>query len=164
VRAAAATAARCGLPVVRPLWLLDPCDPRAYDLADGYGYGPSLWVAPVLEEGVREREVPLPAGRWIDFWTGERVDGRAEPLVAPAPLERIPVYVREGALIATYPGEVVAGGLGDAAERERPLEVTLWGRPPCGQAGARLADGTRLRWRAGRLDASPAREVRFEER
>ena len=62
VRAAAATAARSGLPIVRPLLLSDPGDPRGWAMADAYGYGPSLWVAPVLEAGAREREVELPAG------------------------------------------------------------------------------------------------------
>ena len=81
VRAAAATAARCGLPVIRPL-LLDPHDARGWAVADAYGYGPSLWVAPVLEAGAREREVDLPRGDWIDFWTGGRVAGGGE-VVAP---------------------------------------------------------------------------------
>ncbi len=56
-RAAAATAARVGLPIVRPLCLLDPLDPRGWTISDAYGYGPALWVAPVLDEGAREREV-----------------------------------------------------------------------------------------------------------
>ncbi len=163
VRAAAATAARCGLPVVRPLCLMDPSDPRGFSVADAYGYGPSLWVAPVLEEGAREREVPLPRGRWIDLWSGERHEGGGE-VVAEAPLGHIPVYVREGALVVTYPALHVAEGLGDTPETERPLEATLWGAPPCGRAGARLADGTRLRWTKGGLSVTPGREVAFERR
>jgi alpha-glucosidase (family GH31 glycosyl hydrolase) len=163
VRAAAATAARCGLPVVRPLCLMDPSDPRGFSVADAYGYGPSLWVAPVLEEGAREREVPLPRGRWIDLWSGERHEGGGE-VVAEAPLGYIPVYVREGALVVTYPALHVAEGLGDTPETERPLEATLWGAPPCGRAGARLADGTRLRWTKGGLSVTPGREVAFERR
>ena len=43
VRAAAATAARCGLPIIRPLPLIDPADERGWTLTDAYGYGPSLW-------------------------------------------------------------------------------------------------------------------------
>src|SRR5919201_6876794 len=56
VRAAAATAARSGLPIIRPLCLVDPSDPRGWAISDAYGYGPALWVAPVLEAGARERE------------------------------------------------------------------------------------------------------------
>jgi alpha-glucosidase (family GH31 glycosyl hydrolase) len=156
VRAAAATAARCGLPIVRPLLLTDPGDDRGWSLADQYGYGPALWVAPVLEQGAREREVQLPRGEWIDFWTRERVSGGSE-VAAAAPLERVPVYVRRGSIVVTYPAEHVASGLGDTPESERPLEATLWGEPPLGHAGARLADGTRIRWRDGEWSPTPER-------
>jgi alpha-glucosidase (family GH31 glycosyl hydrolase) len=160
VRAAAATAARAGLPIVRPLLLSDPGDERGWTLADQYGYGPALWVAPVIERGAREREVSLPRGDWVDFWTGERHRGGGE-LLAPAPLNRIPVFVRAGSIVVTYPADHVAGGLGDVREHERPLEATLYGEPPLGRAGARLADGTRIRWRRGEWSVSGAREVAF---
>jgi len=163
VRAAAATAARCGLPIVRPLLLTDPADPRGWTSADSYGYGPSLWVAPVLEQGARERPVVLPHGPWIDFWTGERCAGGLRVTVA-APLDRIPVWVREGAVVVTYPAEHVARGLGDVPERERPLEATLWGDPRGGRAAARLADGTRIRWRDGIWSVHPERPVAFAQR
>jgi alpha-glucosidase (family GH31 glycosyl hydrolase) len=162
VRAAAATAARTGLPIVRPLLLTDPEDPAGWVLADAYGYGPALWVAPVLEEGAVERRVELPRGDWIDFWTGERSTGGGE-VTAPAPLDRIPVWVRRGSIVVTYPEEHVAWGLGDADERERPLETTLWGEPPLGRAAVRLADGTRLSWRRGKWSVEPEREVAFME-
>ena len=164
-RAAAATCARSGLPIVRPLPLIDPSGDRGWAVADAFGYGPSLWVAPVVEEGAREREVILPRGEWIETWSGETVTGGDEVVVA-CPLARIPVWVRRGALIVTYPADHVADGLGDTPEAERPLEVTLWGEPACGQAGARLADGTRLSWRRGRgLSVSePSRDVEFAVR
>ena len=77
VRAAAATAARCGLPIVRPLALTDPVDVRGWSIADAYGYGPSLWVAPVLEAGARERRrSTLPARRLDRRWTGEELGRR----------------------------------------------------------------------------------------
>ncbi len=163
VRAAAATAARSGLPIVRPLFLGDPSDERGWALADQYGYGPALWVAPVLERGAREREVSLPRGDWIDFWTGGRVEGGGE-ILAPAPLDRIPVYVRSGSLVVTYPAAHVASGLGDTPERERPLEATLWGTPPLGRTAVRLADGTRIGWDRGRFSVDPERELETAER
>ena len=163
VRAAAATAARTGLPIVRPLCLTDPGDARGWTISDAYGYGPALWVAPVLDDGAREREVALPRGEWIETWSGRLVRGGHEVL-APAPLHTIPVWVRRGSIVVTYPAEHVARGLGDTAESERPLEATLWGEPPLGQAAARLADGTKVSWRRGRWSVGPEREVRFAER
>jgi alpha-glucosidase (family GH31 glycosyl hydrolase) len=165
IRAAAATAERAGLPIVRPLALSDPGDERGWRLADAYGFGPALWVAPVLEEGAEERRAWLPRGEWIDFWSGERIRGGRE-VTAPAPRERIPVWVRRGAILVTHPPEHVAAGLGDTPEGERPLEATLWGEPACGRAQARLADGTVVRWRRGEWSVEgggPARELSFRE-
>ena len=135
VRAAALTASRCGLPIIRPLCLVDPSDSRGWTIGDAYGYGPALWVAPVLHEGAREREVALPRGDWIETWTGERVRGGRE-VVVDAPLERVPVWVRAGSIVVTYPAAHVARGLGDVLETERPLVATLWGAPPLGHAAA----------------------------
>ncbi len=157
IRAAAATAARCGLPIVRPLALTDPDDPRGWTVADAYGFGPALWVAPVLARGAMERSVELPRGEWIDFWTHARVEGGGR-VTAAAPLGRIPVWVRAGSIVVTYPARHVARGLGDGTG---PLEATLWGEPPLGHASTRLADGTRVRWRAGEWSVSRPREVEF---
>ena len=48
---------------------------------------------------------------------------------ARAASQQIPVWVRAGAIVVTYPAEHVARGLGDTPESERPLEATLWGSP-----------------------------------
>ena len=159
VRAAAATASRTGVPIVRPLCLTDPTDPRGWTIADAYGYGPALWVAPILDHGAREREVALPRGEWIETWSGDHVQGGRE-VMAEAPLGRIPVWVRNGSLIVTYPSDHVARGLGDVPESARPLEATLWGTPPLGRAAVELADGTRIAWSARRGWSLPAgREI-----
>jgi alpha-glucosidase (family GH31 glycosyl hydrolase) len=161
IRAAARTAATTGLPIVRPLPLVDK---SGWSVADAFGFGPALWVAPVLDAGATEREAVLPRGRWIETWSGERVEGGQE-VVAHAPLDRIPVWVREGSLVVTYPAEHVTAGLGDTPEHERPLEATLWGRPPLGRTATRLADGTRIAWRRGRgFTADPDRAIAFEAR
>ena len=146
IRAAAATAARCGLPIVRPLALLAPDDHAAWSVGDAFGFGPALWVAPILEEGATEREAVLPRGRWVESWSGEVVEGGREVVVA-APLERIPVWVRAGSIVVTYAAETVAAGLGEE-DTTKPLLATLWGEPPLGRAAARLADGRRVAWSA----------------
>jgi hypothetical protein len=114
----------------------------------------------VLDDGAREREVALPRGEWIETWSGDRVVGGSEIVVA-APLERIPVWVRAGSIVVTYPAEHVAEGLGDTPESDRPLVATLWGEPRLGHAAARLADGTHLSWRSGRWSAPGDRDVEF---
>jgi alpha-glucosidase (family GH31 glycosyl hydrolase) len=164
IRAAAAAAARTGVPIIRPLCMVEPGDPRGWAIADSYLFGPSLWVAPVLEEGARQRSVYLPPGEWIEPRTGRSVAGGRDVLV-PAPIDRVPVWVRRGAIVVTHPAEHVAKGLGYVDESERPLEATLWGRPRGGRAQAKLADGTEIRWRRGTWSVSPAgRDVVLAER
>ena len=163
VRSAAATAARTGLPIIRPLCLTDPDDARGWTIGDAYGYGPSLWVAPVLDEGAREREVSLPRGEWIETWSGALVRGGGD-VVVDAPLDRIPVWVRAGRSSSPTLLSRSTRGLGDTPESERPLVATLWGPPPLGRAAARLADGGRIGWRDGRWELPSGREIKVLER
>jgi hypothetical protein len=164
IRAAAATAtARGGLPVWRPHALIEPDEDVAWKVADAFGFGPSLWVAPVLEAGARSRPVRLPRGEWIEAWSGASVRG-GRTVEAPAPLHAIPVWVRSGSIIVTYPAPDVASGLGDSPESSRRLVATLWGQPRAGRAFARLADGTRLAWRRGRWSVTPRRDMVYAER
>lgn len=86
-----------GVPPMRPLFVEFPGDARAWEVADAYLLGPDLLVAPVLEAGARERAVYLPVGaRWADAWTGEAYEG-GQPVTVPAPLARIPLFLRNGA-------------------------------------------------------------------
>ncbi len=117
----------------------------------------------MLDHGARSREVALPRGEWIAAWSGERMRGGGE-VEAPAPLHAIPVWVREGSLVVSYPAGHVARGLGDTPESERPLEATLWGEPRLGRARVRLADGTAIAWRRGRWSVEGEREVTSAER
>ncbi|NJP46574.1 glycoside hydrolase family 31 protein [Actinacidiphila epipremni] len=99
------TAARTGLPPMRPLFVDFPADERSWGVADAFMCGPSLLVAPVTRAGAREREVWLPGGaRWQDAWTGEEYAGGAVVRVA-APLERIPLFLRDGAELPIAEGE-----------------------------------------------------------
>ncbi|HWE11688.1 MAG TPA: hypothetical protein VG325_20240 [Solirubrobacteraceae bacterium] len=89
--------------------------------------------------------------------------GGGETVVA-APIELIPVWVRAGSIIVSYPAEHVAAGVGDVPEAERPLVATLWGRPSLGHTAARLPDGGRIGWRNGEWELPPGRSVTVAER
>ncbi|GAQ65141.1 glycoside hydrolase family 31 protein [Streptomyces scabiei] len=88
-----------GLPVMRPLFLEFPDDERAWSVDDAYLFGRDVLVAPVLEAGVTRWSTYLPAGaRWTDAWTGGTYEGGG-PVTVDAPLERIPVFLRDGASV-----------------------------------------------------------------
>jgi alpha-glucosidase (family GH31 glycosyl hydrolase) len=55
-----------GLPMIRPLWMLEYNDTACHVVADEFSIGEDLIVAPVLRSGAREREIYLPAGVWKD--------------------------------------------------------------------------------------------------
>ena len=63
-------------PIVRPTFVDFPDDPECWGESDDFMLGRSLLVAPVVEPGVSERDVYLPAGvTWYDLWTGEAFEG-----------------------------------------------------------------------------------------
>ena len=87
-----------GLPPMRPLVLEFPDDDACAGIDDQFLLGSSLLAAPVLEKGARRREVYLPQGEWIDYWTGHRYPGPCT-LTLDAPLEIMPLFIRAGSII-----------------------------------------------------------------
>lgn len=91
-----------GTPIARPLVWAYPDDPHTYALDDQFLCGDALLIAPIYQPGQTSRQVYLPAGEWFDFWTDERHAGPVT-LSAPAPLQHIPIYVRAGTVLPTWP-------------------------------------------------------------
>lgn len=63
-----------------------------------YTFGDQMLVAPVYEKGATTKKVFLPEGSWINYWTGEQMQGNAEYTVA-APINQIPLFVKQGSII-----------------------------------------------------------------
>jgi len=82
-----------GYPIIRGLFYEFPEDEKTYDIEDEYMFGSKYLVAPVIEEGVRERQVYLPSGTWKDIRSGEIIEGGKE-IKADAPIDSIPVFER----------------------------------------------------------------------
>jgi alpha-D-xyloside xylohydrolase len=86
-----------GKPPMRPMFYEFPYDPACDLLKDQYMYGEKYLVAPMMYAGMREREVYLPAGaRWTNVDTGETFSG-GQTVLAKAPLDVIPVFVKDSA-------------------------------------------------------------------
>lgn len=94
IRAEAAKCVESCRPLMRPMAYAFPEDARCVGIDDEYMFGDALLVAPVLSEGVPEREVYLPGGEWRDFYTGERLPGGRAYTRNCA--DAIPVFVRSG--------------------------------------------------------------------
>jgi alpha-glucosidase (family GH31 glycosyl hydrolase) len=92
-----------GAPMVRPLYLGWPRQKAAYGQPSEYTLGRDLLVAPVAAPGdPAEVEFWFPPGTWVDWFTGERVRGPATKNLSE-PLDRMPLYVRAGAVVPTQP-------------------------------------------------------------
>ncbi|MFD7818256.1 TIM-barrel domain-containing protein [Streptomyces sp. NPDC059785] len=109
-------ARRTGAPYVRPVWWGAPEDRALRDCEDAFLLGDCLLVAPVLDPGRERRTVQLPRGRWYDTATEEVFEGPAQ-IVVDAPLSRVPVLVRAGAVL---PVRGDGGG----------LELEVWAPEP----------------------------------
>jgi len=97
--------AETGAPIMRALLLDYPDDESAMTPApdrenNEFLFGDDLLIAPVVREGAMERMVYLPKGTWYDLWTEKMYLGPSSIKVS-APIDRIPVFVRGGAIIPT---------------------------------------------------------------
>jgi len=81
-------------PIVRHLMLDYPDDVETYGLSDQYLLGSDLLVAPVLHEGMTERDVYLPEGTWVHVWTGDSHTGPSWVSV-DAPIGEPPLFSKD---------------------------------------------------------------------
>lgn len=118
-----------GASFIRPVAFAFPDDPKTHDLRTQLLFGEAIMVSPVvapmyyqanstpIENAAKTRDVYLPKGVWIDFWTGQSHTG-GKTITVEAPLSRIPIHVRAGSVIP------VAAPMQYASERE-DMEITL---------------------------------------
>jgi alpha-D-xyloside xylohydrolase len=107
--------------IMRPLAMDWRTDRKVWDIGDEFMFGPALLVNPVTDAGATSRSVYLPtAAAWYDFWSGERVAGN-QTIQAAAAIDRIPLYVRAGAILPLGPEIEYAGDKPDA-----PIELRVY--------------------------------------
>jgi alpha-D-xyloside xylohydrolase len=89
--------------IQRPLVMDWRTDPKTWNIGDQFMFGPAILVNPVLKQDATRRTVYLPdSPLWYDFWSGASVKGSRE-VEAEAPVDRIPLFVRAGAIIPFGP-------------------------------------------------------------
>ncbi len=113
-----------GKPMVRAM-MLESKDPDAYTLGEEtryqYMYGPSFLVAPVYKDTHADKDgndirdgIYLPAGRWVDYYTGDTYEGGRVINNFDAPLWKLPLFVKDDAIIpmanpSNNPSQIRAG-------------------------------------------------------
>lgn len=101
-----------------------------------YLLGPALLVAPVFTPDTTQREVHLPAGRWYDWDTGAAFEGNQTVTIA-APLAKLPLFVRAGAIV---PLRDYAASIGAGTNARLTLEI--WPAAAASSYTLREDDGT----------------------
>lgn len=94
-----------------------------------YTFGDEMLVAPVYEKGATTQKIFLPNGKWINYWTGENMQGNAEYTVA-APINQIPLFVKQGSIIPmrNYASSIEKGNNNILILHIFPgkMEVSIW--------------------------------------
>jgi alpha-glucosidase len=153
-----------GMPVMRPLWFNYPADYNTYAPAlalEQFLVGRDLLVAPVLTQGDIKRPVYFPKGdAWIDWWTGARYEGGTTAEI-DAPLSRLPLFARAGAII---PVQSIVQHTGEMAGA--PLTVVVVaGADGDGRIHQDAGDGygyRRSAWRTTTVTQTGGRTVRLK--
>ena len=99
-----------GLPMIRAMFLEEE---NAYTLGKRteyqYMFGPNILVAPIYKETRADKDgndvrdgIYLPKGEWVDYFTGQVYQGGVIINNFPAPLWKLPVLIKRGAIIPVH--------------------------------------------------------------
>ena len=94
--------AQHGTPMMRPLSFVDQENPETHARNEEFMFGDHLLISPVVIENQENKNVYLPAGEWYFNWDNEFYHGGKEVNI-PTPIDQIPIFIRAGAVIPTYP-------------------------------------------------------------
>jgi alpha-glucosidase (family GH31 glycosyl hydrolase) len=142
----AKVAAETGVPIIRPLVLMNQSDPNTASLDDAYLFGNELLVAPIIVSQATGRSVYLPRGGWYDYWTNRRFEG-GHSVNWSGPRSEIPLFVREGAIIPLVspdgqtPGDSAHSGATPSVPTTTALDFAVY---PAGASAFTVYDGTRV--------------------
>jgi hypothetical protein len=140
-----------GVPTVRAMVLEFPDDPATWSKRTQYQFmsGESLLVAPVYEDSPIRNDIYLPAGKWIDYWDGAEFNGSMTLNSYAAPLDKLPMFVRAGAIIPMYPEMLYDG--------EKPKDPVTLDLYPFGKSRFEMYedDGVTQGYRKGESARTP---------
>ena len=116
-----------GMPIVRSMPLVFPDDENVYDMCYQYMFGNSFCL------GIFTNEIYLPAGSWIDAWSGEKYQSKGETFTVDIPENRAGLlFIRDGAIIPTMEEKQYIG--------DKPLDNYIIKVYPHGESSYTLLD------------------------
>ena len=134
-----------GTPTDRAMVLEFPDDPTTWSKRTQYQFmaGPSFLVAPVYEDSPIRNDIYLPNGRWIDYWDGTEFNGSTTINNYAAPLEKLPLFVKAGAIIPMGPETLYDG--------QKPMDPITFDVYPSGKSSFTMYedDGSTQKYRTG---------------
>lgn len=141
----ASLASSTGLPIIRPLVLLDQSDPNTFNIGHTYHFGNEFLVAPMITPNANSRQIYLPAGNWIDFWSNVRHAGGQNIQWNNLDQAQFPLFVRDGAVIPMLLNDADslcdANYINNASVKARG-DGLLFLIFPAGSSGFTVYDGT----------------------
>ncbi len=107
-----------GKPIMRPLFYETPRDEKCYYryFENQFFLGRDILIIPIDRRRARTKQIYLPEGSWIHYWTLEELAGKEEHRI-PIRLDDIPIFIRKGAIISTQPVLEYNG--------QKPVEVLI---------------------------------------
>jgi len=88
--------------MLRALLFHHPEDNMCWHIDDQYYFGDDFLVAPVMNSE-NKRDIYLPEGKWINFFSGAVSEGGCWLRNFEVPLSEMPVWVKFGSSIPVYP-------------------------------------------------------------
>merc|ERR1712232_69714 len=124
-----------GVPPVRAMALEFSEDYSTYEdhvgASQQFMAGSSFLVAPVYTSSTTRNGIYLPAGEWVDYWDWNSLQvGPTTVDGYDAPLDKLPMFVRAGAIIPMWPEMNYAG--------EKPVDVLTLDVYPSGNSSFEL--------------------------
>ena len=96
-------AGRAGLPLVQPMYYLEPEREETYEVPNNYYFGTEMMVSPITDKldqvtGLASAKTWIPQGIWYDFFNGRAYKG-GRKVDLWRDIYEMPVLVREGSII-----------------------------------------------------------------
>jgi alpha-D-xyloside xylohydrolase len=145
-------ASTTGLPIIRPLVLMNQSDMNTFDVSHTYHFGNEFLVAPMITPSANTRQVYLPEGNWIDFWTNARHVGGQTLSWTNTDQAQFPLFVRDGAIVPmllTQTQTLCDANYVNNPEVKTPDNGLLFLIYPAGASHFAVHDGTNIQCQAG---------------